>query len=265
MVINTQHYFMQLLSLNAWGCKRAELFDFVRENAGAVDIFCFQELLRGGNGITDKGELKNGFERMSEILYEYTGYFSEYGDGGYFSMPSSSLDFQYGIACFIHNQHSHSLVSSTRLYDPTREWADYDGEFAAGLVQVLEVAGCTIINVHGLWQGGIKTDTSAKIEQSERIVELAGGFHGKVVIAGDFNIEPDTVSVRLLRDRYRDLVEDYAIENTRSPLYKKGIGHADYMFVSPDVAVEDFMVPEVSISDHLPLVLTLKINDRLSI
>ena len=33
--------------------------------------------------------------------------------------------------------------------------------------------------------------------------------------------------------------------------------HADYAFVSPELQVADFMVPDVQISDHLPMILDL--------
>jgi exonuclease III len=47
---------MKIITLNTWGGKiYKELMDFVNKNKD-TDIFCFQEILKGGNGKTHRGE-----------------------------------------------------------------------------------------------------------------------------------------------------------------------------------------------------------------
>ena len=111
-----------------------------------------------------------------------------------------------------------------------------------------------MINVHGLWQNSIKGDTEAKIEQSKKILVLAEKSKGKKIICGDFNLLPNTKSIQMLGDKYRNLIEEYAIKDTRGSLYTKELRHSDYAFVDKDIEVSNFSVPDMSVSDRLPLI-----------
>jgi len=99
-----------------------------------------------------------------------------------------------------------------------------------------------------------------------RIVEHLSKCTDPKVIGGDFNLMPDTESVGLFeKSGYKNLIKDFDIKTTRSSLnsgkYPEGdIQYfADYAFVSPEVKVKDFKVPQVEISDHLPLILEFEI------
>jgi endonuclease/exonuclease/phosphatase family metal-dependent hydrolase len=83
---------------------------------------------------------------------------------------------------------------------------------------------------------------------------------GPKIICGDFNILPDTESVAILENGMRNLVKEFAIESTRTPLYRHynnpdEPNFADYVFVSPDVNVMKFTVLPDVVSDHSPLLL----------
>ncbi len=247
---------MKLISLNAWGCRVEEpLLEYIQEQSKTVDVFCFQEILKGGVGKTHRDEVRSGFEDISKILSDYTGYFSEYGEGGYYNESSDSLNFKYGVACFVRTSLKQSFVGGITLYDLERKWSDYSGKFAAGASMAVKVEDYVIENVHGMWQESIKTDTEAKIEQSKKILELANKADGKKVICGDFNMLPDTKSIQMLADEYVDLIKEYKIENTRSSLYPKELRHSDYAFADKSITVNSFLVPDLDISDHLPLLL----------
>jgi len=247
---------MKLISLNAWGCRITEpLFEFIKQGSETVDIYCFQEVLKGGKGKSGRGEIKNGYEMLGDILPGYSGYFFEYGEGGYYSESSKNLDFKYGIACFVKNSLSHSFGKGVTLYNLDIKWNDYSGRFAAGAALALQVNDYVIVNVHGLWQGGIKEDTEAKIEQSKKIIEIAEMFKGKKVIAGDFNLLPHTASIKMLGDKYEDLIEKNHISSTRGSLYTKPLRYSDYAFLDRKIVAKSFTVMSMDISDHLPLVI----------
>ena len=250
---------MTLLSLATWGCRIKEpIFEYIRKNSESTDIFCFQEILKGGTGKTERGETKSAYEDIAKLLPNYVGYFSEYGEGGYFSESSKNLDFKYGIACFVRTNLKQSFAETVRLFEPERKWNDYSGRFAAGVALAIQVENYAVINVHGLWQGSIKTDTEAKIEQSKKVLTLAQKTEGQKIICGDFNLLPDTKSIKMLGDKYKNLIKEYGIKNTRSSLYPKEIRYADYAFTDKDITVNDFSVPDLNVSDHLPLVLDFK-------
>jgi endonuclease/exonuclease/phosphatase family metal-dependent hydrolase len=247
---------MKLLSLNTWGCRITEpLFEVFRSNSESTDIFCFQEILKGGNGNSSRGEVKSGYEDISRVLTKHTGYFSEYGDGGYYSESSNNLDFKYGIACFVRSDIKQSFKNGIDLIDKTKKWSDYSGRFAAGAALAVQVGDYAVINVHGLWQGSIKGDTEAKIEQSKKIISFADKTAGKKIICGDFNLLPDTKAVQMLGDKYNNLIKDYSIKDTRGSLYTKELRYSDYAFTDKDISVDNFFVSNVSVSDHLPMVI----------
>jgi endonuclease/exonuclease/phosphatase family metal-dependent hydrolase len=251
---------MKIISLNVWGGKISEpLTAFIKAHSSHVDVFCFQEVLKGGKGKTAREEMKDCYERVGNLLPSHTGYFSEYGEGGYYGESLKGMDFNYGVACFVRNDLPHSFVGSATLYDLETKWNDYDGGFAAGASLAVNVSNHTIVNVHGLWQGSMKKDSEARFEQSKRILNLANTGSGKKIICGDFNLEPDTKSIGMIENLpMRNLIKEYGIKSTRSSHYKKELRFADYMLVSPDLHVLDFEVLPDEVSDHLPLYLNIE-------
>lgn len=249
---------MKILSLNVWGCRVPAVFEFIKGQSSSVDVFCFQEVLKGGTGVTDKGEIKDSFERINEILIDYDGYFLEYGDGGYFSQKVSLLDFQYGLACFVRKEIKHENLGGVRLYDFERKWGDHDGDLAAGLLQSVKINNYTLFNIHGLWQeGSEKKDTDARFEQLKIINNFIEKYDNKI-ICGDLNVRPETVFLKSFKENHQDLMHNFNIETTRSSLYKKDLKHADYIFTDKSVLVHDCYTEDVEVSDHLPVIVDTK-------
>ncbi len=112
-----------------------------------------------------------------------------------------------------------------------------------------------IANMHGLWNGAGKTDTPDRIAQSNKVKELLDGFNGPKILCGDFNLSPDTESIKILEKDMKNLITEYGVQSTRSSYYPKDNKFADYILVSPDVQVKDFKVFPDEVSDHLALYL----------
>ncbi len=117
-----------------------------------------------------------------------------------------------------------------------------------------------IINVHGIWNenkiGDIRT-----IEQSKFILSKIRNDIPCIVV-GDFNLLPNTESIKILNSQLINLVEKYDIKSTR-PNLDDGLNKesivCDYIFVNDKVQVNDFKVLNNNVSDHLPLVLDFEI------
>lgn len=250
-------YYMKIISLNTWGCRKAEaLFEYIGDNKQSTDVFCFQEILRGGTGLTDKEELKDCYNDIQTLLPDHEGYFFGYGEEGYYyDKRKDEVDFEFGIASFVRKTLSPECKEGRHLCDYAREWNDYDGHFAAGACMVVAADTYTIVNVHGMWQGSIKKDTEAKLEQSKQILELTQKYEGKKIIVGDFNLLPETHSLQMFQDYYIDLVQKYDIQDTRGALYLKDLRFSDYAFVDKGIEIQSFSVPNLPLSDHLPLVI----------
>ena len=113
----------------------------------------------------------------------------------------------------------------------------------------------TILNVHGLWNGKGKTDSPERIAQSQRIRSFVEGESTPKIVCGDFNLRPDTESVKILEEGMNNLIKTYNITSTRTSLYPKKEKFADYIFTSPDIAIKSFEALQDEVSDHSPLLL----------
>ena len=79
------------------------------------------------------------------------------------------------------------------------------------------------------------------------------------IICGDFNVEPGSETLRILKEAGMvELVTKRGINGTRSSHYKKAGKFADYMLINREDAVRDFrVIREPEVSDHCPIVIEL--------
>ena len=109
-----------------------------------------------------------------------------------------------------------------------------------------------------MWNGGPKTDTPERLEQSRRVREVLEKHAGPSLLCGDFNLLPETESVAILDKGMCNLVRDHRVKSTRTPLYRHyenpdEPNFADYILTSPDLKVKRFQVLPDIVSDHAPL------------
>ncbi len=107
--------------------------------------------------------------------------------------------------------------------------------------------------IHGLWNGKGKTDTEDRILQSQRIKKFMSTIHNPIILCGDFNLHPETDSLKMLDENMANLIKTHNITSTRSQYYPKEEKFADYILVSSDIKVKEFKVMQEPVSDHLPL------------
>ena len=85
-----------------------------------------------------------------------------------------------------------------------------------------------------------------------------------VIVVGDFNLLPNTESIKILNNELINLIEKYDIKSTR-PNFDDGLDSGnivcDYIFVNDKIKVNDFKVIKTNISDHLPLLLDFDIKE----
>lgn len=246
---------MKLVCLNTWGCRIPAVFDYIRDKIPTTDIFCFQELYTGSSDASVRGEPYNSYDLLCAILSEYEAHTVLFADGEPYDqrLPDGVEQVQ---TTFVKKTISSEPGSGTRLYEASRQWSDYSGRMCVGFLQMCRAGDTWVKNVHGLWQGSIKTDTEAKVAQSQKILDYNSmSENTKSIICGDFNVRPDTESMRMFDARYDNLITQHGVTSTRSNAYPKQERYADYILVSKDVTVQDFFVEKVEVSDHLPLVL----------
>lgn len=134
------------------------------------------------------------------------------------------------------------------------------------LQHVITLVGKTnlhLLNTQGIW-GTDGEDSDRRIEMSQIILDEIGNHH-PLVLAGDFNVRPHTKSMSKIREKLTDLFykEVKTTFNIKHKDLVKFPGFAeavvDMMFVSHDLKILEKSVPQVDISDHLPLVCKIQI------
>jgi endonuclease/exonuclease/phosphatase family metal-dependent hydrolase len=243
---------MKLMTLNIWGGHiKKPLLEFVNSHRD-IDIFCFQEVYSNAStkiSTEDREVSLNIFLELQSILTEHNAFFRPVVDGiyGIGMLVKKDIDVLDEGEVLIHDNPNYSGRGPT--HSRNLQWLQYKSE------NVIH----SVLNVHALWNGQGKTDTPARIAQSKKIQEFISTIKTPKILCGDFNLRPDTESIKLIENGMNNLITKYNIQSTRSSLYPKEERFADYIFVSPEVTINSFEVLNMEVSDHLPLLLNYNV------
>ncbi len=266
---------MRILCLNGWGGK---LHDVLIPYVQSVDpdVLCLQEVVHSPQTNKDWLTYRDGthvlpqranfFNDVSIALPGHRASFCPASEGILYD-DAKIIPSQWGLASFwrksltaigqfqgfIHKDYSPDgygehprsrSIHILRLYDHDR------GTFV------------TIANVHGLRDLNGKGDTPARAAQARKLlshVSAVAGSNDEIIICGDFNVEPESETLRLIKSAgFVELVTSGGFQGTRTSHYQKPGKFADYVFVNDLVRPKSFSViysPEVS--DHSPILLDI--------
>lgn len=106
-----------------------------------------------------------------------------------------------------------------------------------------------IINHHGHRIDSHKLGNEETFRQIVQIMDYIKNLEGAVILCGDFNLSPESESIKHVNGSLRNLSVDYRLKTTRSKLtYKSEV--CDYIFVNDRVRFKEFFMDETVISDH---------------
>lgn len=239
---------MKLMTLNIWGGHvRKPLLEFIQSQRD-VDIFCFQEVYHNAPhkiSSEDRQVSLNVFAELQSLLSEHVGYFRPvveniYGLGTFIKKNIQVL--REGEITIHHNP---NYVGRGPTHSRNLQWLEFESNQQR----------YSILNVHGLWNGMGKTDCPERIKQSERIVRFMETLKSPMILCGDLNLKPDTLSLQMLEKNMTNLVKTYRIASTRTSFYSKPERFADYILISPEIVPAKFEVLKEEVSDHAPLLL----------
>ncbi len=248
---------MNLISLNTWGgtAGLTGLRDFLHRHKD-TDIFCFQEIWNGGEhmlgtkagGVMLENKVCRLYQEIGKILTSHSGYFRPH-----------FYDF-YGLAMFVKKNMSVTEEGEIFVHKDKGYISSEDSGNHARNIQYVTIASPkgmrTIVNFHGLWNGKGKTDSDDRLLQSEKIVQFLKTITNPYLICGDFNLLPETESLKKLEGLgLRNLITEFGIHSTRSSFYNKPDKFADYALVSRGITVNDFKILPEEVSDHLAMYL----------
>jgi endonuclease/exonuclease/phosphatase (EEP) superfamily protein YafD len=126
-------------------------------------------------------------------------------------------------------------------------------------VQVETRSNFHLINHHGYHVEGSKEGNAETLKQMQAIKKYISGLKGPVIMSGDFNLSPNSESIKVFDDVLVNLSREQSIVTTRNELSSRPVEVCDYIFVSTDVKVTSFSVSESIVSDHRALILEFEI------
>ncbi|HLC57958.1 MAG TPA: endonuclease/exonuclease/phosphatase family protein [Candidatus Nanoarchaeia archaeon] len=254
---------MKIVSLNVQGGFYFKpLMEFVREHADA-DVLCFQEMLFTSSDVVEtSGARANLYAELSLMLTKHNGKFAPAQDG-YDLIGKVDFPISFGLAQFVRDglraERGDVFILGER--NSRRGDASTNPRNLQYATFGLNGGVYNVVHFHGYYAGPGKGkgDTDERKKQSHEICRVIDGLQGKKILCGDFNLNPGTESLKILEEGMVNLIKSRGITDTRGILYPKPERHADYMLISPELEkrVKNFEVPNVAISDHLPLILEL--------
>lgn len=250
---------MKLISLNTWGGRagKDKLLRFFKSHKD-VDIFCLQEIystpyeqLEGrtsGKDIEDAKTMVHGGQEIAAQLDTHIAYFRPHHleNYGLMMLVKKGLYVIFEGDVFVYKDKDHIPEGDVGFHSRNVQFVTIE----------TEKGNRSILNFHGLWNGEGKGDSGDRLLQSDRMLKFMETLSNPFVITGDFNLLPDTKSIKKLEDfGLRNLIKEYGITSTRTSYYTKPEKFADYAFSSKGIIVNDFQVLPDEVSDHSALYL----------
>jgi endonuclease/exonuclease/phosphatase family metal-dependent hydrolase len=248
-----------------------ELIAYVEDQKGAIDVFCFQEVLDTPSGITRNSETAMGhtyqqqcdlYQRLQCALPDHFPLLARPGRLSTAAFPlylCNATFVRMGRRQPIRNIPEDGTIMVSQRRDSMRgeDLATIPRAVLYATLELRDGKRLHALNFHGLWDVNGKHDTPARVQQAKNLRAIVERFEGPLVLGGDFNGLPNSDSARILEEAgLVNLVRTSGITGTRSPLYARKTrgSHADNVFVR-GIRVVQFAVPEtISVSDHLPLI-----------
>jgi hypothetical protein len=255
---------MKIIFLNIWGGTMFEpLMKFIKESAPSTDFFCFQEVFDSDKRVDLAPEFA-GFRSdiFKDLKRGLAGFDGSLALTNVLNIGGIKVD--VGLAIF--SKKGIEIDSEGDLIVYVNDLEEKPLERIKNLQYFRFVHGgkkITLCNFHGAAYPWNKLDSDGRLGQSRQIAEFLTLEKGEKILGGDFNLMPQTESVKIIESAgMKDLIKSFNIASTRSDLnyekYKSSkvqLHFADYVFTSPGIDVRSFEVPRLNISDHLPLIL----------
>lgn len=265
---------MLLISLNV------ALFETNNEKLQAFllgqnpDIICLQEVASSKDPKIDPAYLSKDYIDQATKKLEYSFFGPTWEISGFRKKNfHQKEDFDFDFGGFLKSgnliKSRFKILKKSNIFLTDRivkvtDWSTWpDIQSKAAQVADLELRGAKklrILNYHGIWTKE-KIGNPETLAACQKINQLAKEVNYPVIITGDFNLFPDTKSMRVFKD-FRSLVDEYQIKTTRPK--SNELSHlkrnvVDYILVSPNIKINSFQVPDSDISDHLPLILDFEL------
>lgn len=245
---------MKVIQLNIWGGKLGlQIIDFLKTEK--PDIVCLQEVndLPGRSGYKffstlDEIRDKSGF-KYSAMSASYSSRYME-RELMYGNAIVSNLPLEYSQTIFTRGEFKNH----------------FDIEKDDGNIRNLQVARVkspggelNILNHHGHHIKNSKLGDDETARQMRIIADEVAKLQGPTVLCGDFNLSPESESIKIIDQKLTNLSVKNGLKNTYNQ-FGTSSAVCDYIFVNDQVEVTSFKMSNEIVSDHNALILEFELR-----
>jgi len=266
---------LRIISLNAWG---GQVWDALRDwlPVSGADVLCLQEVIRAlepgpdwlhyGDAFRSLDQRADLFGDVCACLPAHQARFAPAARGPLRDAEERTHRSEHGLGQWVAPHLALAGQWQGFVHGAFRPdgWGPEPVPRTCMISRIGTQDGATLVvaHLHGLRDPSGKGDTPARSEQWQRLAAALTAFREPdepMVVAGDLNVLPGSEVFTVLgKLGLTDLVTSRGITDTRTVLYEKPQRHANYLFVSKQVQVKAFTVPEAPVvSDHRPLILDI--------
>jgi len=244
---------LKLLQLNAWGGRLEYAIDDLL-HVEKPDILCLQE------AISFEAEGSGLFITLENVQKEHNLPYRAFG-------PVFSFSYMKGVAKFGNAVLSRRPINKSKVVFTHLEhqddymWGEHSNNMRNFVHAVIDVDGrpCHIITHHGFWVPDHKQGNSETLKQMKHLADYIKTLEGPIILTGDFNLSPDSESLRELNGMLTNLSIEHRLKTTRTNLTYK-TETCDYIFVSKAVKIKSFEALDKVVSDHKALKLEFELR-----
>ena len=242
---------MKLLQLNAWGARlENQVADLLKKEQ--PDIICLQEVidLKGDGGIFRPFEMLR-----QDADLEYSFHSPMFTSG----FMNKSASFGNGITSRYPIKKEKTVFTNLdHVTDFSFDENDYNIRNLQHAVVEVEGKQINILNHHGHHVPGHKNGDADTIRQCKQIADYIKRLNGPIILAGDFNLSPDSESLEIINSLLTNLPKEHKLKTTRNHLTKKN-EVCDYIFINDDIKLVSFKMLDDIVSDHAALTIEFEL------
>lgn len=254
------------LQLNIWigGKYQKELLSFIQELQ--PDVIALQEVVMPTESSVEHPSLHT-LELIKSSLNTTYSTFAPYieirGDKtftkGYSAQFGSAIVSKFPI---VHSTDKFYIGEYQSIdHDTILDWSDAPRNLLNAEIQLSDKQSVTVYTTHGVW-GKEGRDNENRDIMSNTLIDAVKGKKS-VILSGDLNTEPDTRCIQNISKTIPSVFENRLTSTFNKK--KKNLNVStwdfvvDYVFASSDLHVVKSYVPDVDVSDHVPLVCEFEI------
>lgn len=257
---------MLLLSLNValFETNNEKLYKFLLDQN--PDIICLQEIAQKLDPNVDPAYLSKNYVDKAAKNLKYSFFSPNWIIKDFHQKENFDFDFGGFLKSGNYIKSKFKIFKKSNIFITNKiikviDWSSWP-EKQSKAVQIVDLdlpgsKNLRILNYHGIWTKE-KIGNQNTLSACQKINQIAQEVDYPVIIVGDFNLFPNTESMKVFKDSFVSLVDKYQIQTTRpkiNELNNLERNVVDYIFVSQGVKVNSFQVLDTDVSDHLPLIL----------